>query len=115
MYSAQGQFEAAKVWHKTTLVLGSAAAVLSAIAGSTVLASDNFRLAAGALALGAAFIGAEMTTVNPAQKETQATEAAKAYQVVQASARQAREIDLERSTFADARTGLTHLTNLRRR
>ncbi|MEY7975262.1 SLATT domain-containing protein [Streptomyces pilosus] len=110
-YSAQGQFEAAKMWRKANLFLGSAAAVLSAVAGSTVLASDGFRLVVGALALGAAFIGAVVTTVNPSHRETQATEAAKSYQVIQATARQAREIDLTHATYAEARAELAHLTD----
>ncbi len=111
MYSSQGQFEASKTWRGWNRWLGSAAAVLAAVAGSTALASDSLRLVVGGLALTGAFVGAIVTTVNPSQREIECTDVARAYQGVQAAARQAREIDLPRTSYEEARTTLSFLTD----
>lgn len=71
-YSSNSQFEQAKLWRGTNLVLGVPAAVLAAVAGATALASTAGRVAAGILALCAAGLGAVMTTLNAARRAEQA-------------------------------------------
>jgi hypothetical protein len=71
-YSSNSQFEQAKLWRGTNLVLGVPAAVLAAVAGATALATTAGRVAAGILALCAAGLGAVMTTLNAARRAEQA-------------------------------------------
>jgi hypothetical protein len=71
-YSSNSQFEQAKLWRGTNLVLGVPAAVLAAVAGGTALASTAGRVVAGVLALCAAGLGAVMTTLNAARRAEQA-------------------------------------------
>jgi hypothetical protein len=78
-YSAQSQFEQAKLWRGTNLVLGVPAAALAGVAGATALASTTGRVTAGILALCAAGFGAVMTTLNAARRADQAHVSSNAY------------------------------------
>ncbi len=113
MFSAQGQFEQAKMWRGINLILGVPASVLAAIAGAAALANTAGRTVAGVLALVSAGLGAILTSINPSQRMSRATVAANAYLEVQTAARQAREIDLPGWTATEARAALAELTERR--
>jgi hypothetical protein len=109
MLSAQAQFEQAKFWRAVNLALGVPAAVLAAVAGATALASTTGRVAAGIIALTAAGLSAITTTLNSAQRTEQAQAAGNLYLALQSDARIARETDLPRWSFDDARGALGDL------
>lgn len=75
-----------------------------------MLAGNRFPIVAGALALVAAMLTTIISMVGPARRESQAVEAAKAYQSAETAARQSRQVDLPGHTFAQARQGLGELT-----
>ncbi len=93
-YSAQAQFAQAKIWRATHFWLGAPAAALAAIAGSTGLATDAGRTVLAVLALGAAALGAVLTTLNPARRAELAHTVANAYLALENDARIARTVDL---------------------
>jgi hypothetical protein len=109
-HSSQSQFEQAKLWRGTNLVLGVPAAVLAAVAGGTALASTAGRVAAGILALCAAGLGAVMTTLNAARRAEQAHVAANSYLSVRNDVRRLRTIELPGLEFDDAKQALAELT-----
>ena len=104
------QDAAARLWRVVNLGLGAAAVLTSGVAGSLVLATGSLDLVAGGLALGAALLTTIISMVGPARRETQATEAAKAYQTVQTLTRQAGQVDLPGQRFEQARQALADLT-----
>jgi hypothetical protein len=108
-FSAQAQFEQAKYWRAVNLILGVPAAVLAAIAGATALASTTGRVTAGVIALVAAGLSAITTTLNAAQRTEQGQAAGNLYLALQSDARIAREADLPRQTFGEARDALADL------
>lgn len=108
-FSAQAQFEQAKYWRAVNLILGVPAAVLAAIAGATALASTTGRMAAGVIALVAAGLSAIATTLNAAQRTEQGQAAGNLYLALQSDARIARETDLPRQSFDEARAALVGL------
>ncbi|WP_082976213.1 SLATT domain-containing protein [Nocardia sp. 852002-20019_SCH5090214] len=110
MYSAQGQFEQAKLWRGINLLVGIPAALLAAVSGATGLADAANRVIAAYLALGSAGLGALVTLLNGNRRTQQAHGAANAYLEVQTAARQLREIDLPVLPFDEARTQLAELT-----
>jgi hypothetical protein len=65
-WSAQGQFEQAKLWRATHLVLGVPSATPAAIAGATAIASTTGRVAAGIVALVSAGLGAVAASLDAA-------------------------------------------------
>jgi len=107
---ARGQAEAARLWRIINLGLGAAAVLTSGVAGSLVLATTALDPIAGGLALGAALLTTIISMVGPARRESQATEAAKAYQTVQTLTRQACRVDLPGRGFEQARQALAELT-----
>jgi hypothetical protein len=107
---ARGQSEAARLWRVVNLLLGAAAVLTSGVAGSLVLATAALDRIAGGLALGAALLTTIIGMVGPARRESQATEAAKAYQTVQTLTRQAGQVDLPGQQFEQARQTLAGLT-----
>ncbi|MFX0581120.1 SLATT domain-containing protein [Nocardia nepalensis] len=113
MYSAQGQFEAAKQWRTIHLLLGTGASILAAVSGAASLAAVSGRTTSGILALAAAAVGAVLTTLNAAHRAGQATSAANAYLGIQTAARQARLVDLPFQTVDEARAMLADLTRRR--
>lgn len=112
LYSAQGQFEQAKLWRLLNLLFGVPAAVLAAISGGTSL-SGHLGPLVGILALIAAALSATMTTVNASRRMTHAQASANAYLQLQTAARQFLTIDLASMTHEDARETLRNLTNTR--
>lgn len=108
-YSSQSQFEQAKLWRGTNLVLGVPAAALAAVAGATALASTAGRVWAGILALLAAGFGAVMTTLNAARRADQAHVSSNAYLGLNNDARRLRTIDLSAMPIDDARQQLAEL------
>ncbi|HEX4774944.1 MAG TPA: SLATT domain-containing protein [Candidatus Saccharimonadales bacterium] len=109
MYSAQGQFEQAKIWNKRNTRLGIPATGLSAIAGVTGLATTVGRIPAGLMALLAAFLTSIMTTLNYARKIDQAHSSGNAYLSLQQDVRIFLEIDLDKLNETDAREQLSTL------
>jgi hypothetical protein len=112
LYSAQGQFEQAKLWRLLNLVLGVPAAALAAVSGGTGLAGHGGAVP-GVLALIAAGFGATLTTVNASRRMTQAQASANAFLQLQTAARQFVTIDLADLSRDDARDALRNLTNSR--
>jgi hypothetical protein len=109
--AARAQWETVRVWRLINLGLGASAVVSAGVAGSVVLAGDRFPVIAGGLALVAAMLTTVISMVGPARKESQAVEAAKAYQSAETAARQSRQVDLPGLTFAQARQSLGELTD----
>lgn len=112
LYSAQGQFEQAKLWRLLNLILGVPAAALAAVSGGTGLAGRGGAVP-GILALIAAGFGATLTTVNASRRMTQAQASANAFLQLQTAARQFLTIDLAGMSRDEAREALRNLTNSR--
>ena len=110
LYSAQGQFEQAKLWRALNMILGVPAAALAAVSGGTALSNPDSTPVAGILALAAAALTATLTTVNASRRMTQAQTSANAYLALQTAARQFLTIDLMKLNYDDARTALKQLT-----
>lgn len=108
--AALSQAEGAQIWRVVNLWMGSAAVLAAGAAGSMVLATSKYPIVVGSLALAAAMVTAVAGMIGPGRREARATEAAKAYQSVQTQARQARQVDLARQTFEQARDNLVELT-----
>jgi hypothetical protein len=104
------QEETARVWRAVNISLGGAAVLSSGVAGSMMLAGSPYGIAAGALALVAALLSTLIGMLGPARRESQAVESAKAFESVQALARQARQVDLAGQYFEQAREELATLT-----
>ena len=109
-WSAQMQFEATKLWRGVNLALGIPTSVLAALAGATALATSTGRLAAGIVALGAAGLGAVLTTINAGDRMNRAASAANAYLEIQTAARQLSRIDLPHMDLDEARAAVSELT-----
>lgn len=112
LWSAQGQFEQAKLWRLINLMLGVPAAGMAAVSGGTALAGD-VGVWPGVLALAAAAFSATLTTVNASRRMTQAQASANAYLQLQTAARQFLVVDLVDMSREDARDTLRNLTNTR--
>lgn len=117
LWSAQCQFEQAKLWRLLNMILGVPAAVLAAISGGTGLSaasSDGKALVLPAvLALIAAGLSATLTTVNASRRMTQAQTSGNAYLELQTAARQFLTIDILQLDYEEARNELRHLTSTR--
>ncbi|MFG1998492.1 hypothetical protein ACGFNU_05020 [Spirillospora sp. NPDC048911] len=101
----------ARVWRAINLFLAGSAVVTSGVAGSMMLAGSRYGIVAGALALVAALLSTLIGMLGPARREGQANESAKAFETVQALARQARQVDLPAQYFEQAREALATLTD----
>ncbi|MGW3287358.1 SLATT domain-containing protein [Streptomyces sp. NPDC001002] len=112
MWSAQGQFEQAKLWRLINLLLGMPAAALAAVSGGTALAGD-VGIWPGILALAAAALSAMLTTVNASRRMTQAQASANAYLQLQTATRQFLTIDMVGMDHETAREALRAFTNTR--
>jgi hypothetical protein len=112
LYSAQGQFEQAKLWRGINLLLGAPAAAAAAVAGGTGL-SGHAGYWPGILALIAAALSATLTTLNASRRMTQSQASGNAYLQLQTAARQLLSIDIVTMTRDEARTELRNLTNSR--
>lgn len=119
-YSAQSQFEQAKIWRGINLWLGAPAAVFAALGGSAILSSGDWTLwgipgsvIGGILALIAAALAAILTTVNASRRQTQSQSSGNAFLQLQTAARQFATIDITKLSYEDARDALNNLTNSR--
>ena len=120
-FSAQSQFEQAKIWRSLNLWLGAPAAVTAALAGSTLLGAGSHNsiwgiplaVIGGVLALIAAALSATLTTVNASRRGNQAQSSGNAYLQVQTEARQLVTIDLASLEHEDARQALEFITSSR--
>jgi hypothetical protein len=112
LWSAQGQFEQAKLWRLVIVALGIPAAALAAVSGGTSLSGD-LGIWPGVWALISAALSATLTTVNSSRRMTQAQASANAYLELQTAARQFLTIDLPEMSREDARDLLHNLTNTR--
>lgn len=119
-YSAQSQFEQAKIWRGINLWLGAPAAVFAALGGSAILGSDSWSIwgipgstIGGVLALTAAALAAILTTVNASRRQTQSQSSGNAFLQLQTAARQFATIDIKKLSYEDARDELKSLTTSR--
>lgn len=119
-FSAQTQFEQAKVWRGWNFALGAPAAASAAVAGSAILSSDSWSLfgipgsvVGGVLALLAAALTALLTTINASRRMNQSQSSGNAYLQLQTEARQLITIDLKTMNFDEARAALEGITNSR--
>jgi len=87
-YSAKGHFYASQCWADTQLWLGVVASVLSAIAGTSVLAKyDNYSLIGGVLSLIVVTLTAVLTFINPNQRSNEHLSAGNKYNSLKNDAR----------------------------
>ena len=109
MWSAQSQFEQAKMWSTRNTLIGVPSSGLAAIAGIGGLADLFGNVWTGALAIAAAFLTAIMTTLNYSKKIDQAHTSANAYLALQQDARIFIEIDSKKNSVGDLREELAKL------
>ena len=119
-FSAQAQFEQAKIWRGWNFLLGAPAATAAALAGSAILGSDSWSIGdisgnviGGVLALLSAALTALLTTINAARRMNQSQSSGNAFLQLQTEARQLVTIDLVKLTYEDARVALEGITNSR--
>lgn len=119
-FSAQAQFEQAKIWRGINFWLGAPAAVFAALAGSAILGSDTWGIGGisgstigGLLALVASALAAILTTVNASRRQSQSQSSGNAFLQLQTAARQFSTIDIKKLSYEDARDALNNLTNSR--
>jgi hypothetical protein len=112
-YSSQSQFSSGKFWRGLNLALGVPAAVLAAVAGTTVLADSSSAKTGAVIALISAALTAVMTTLNAAQRAEQSRVSANAYLSLQGDARVLRTLDLFELDRDDARQRLDELVQRR--
>lgn len=110
LWSSQVQFEQMRRWRGVHYSIGVAAALSASLAGAGGLAKFHIWWLPPTLALFAAGMGAIVTTLNPAQRGSQARAAAVEYQELQTEARQLLTVDLADLSKEEARTHLTDLT-----
>jgi hypothetical protein len=113
IYSAQTQFSSAKFWRGLNIALGIPAAVLAAVAGTTVLAEAVSPAVTAATALTAAAMTAALTILNAAQRAEQSRTVANSYLALRAEARVCRAVDLPVLEDVEARNRLGQLLTRR--
>lgn len=112
-FSAQAQFEHAKIWRMVHYSIGATAAVLAAAAGGVGVTSFWPAPAAGAIAFSAAAVSAIVTALQPASTYSRATHVGNEYLDLQAHARTFRNIDLQLISIEDARVQLAGIMERR--
>ena len=113
MWSAQGQFESAKLWRLTHLLIGVPAAALAASAGVTALATTTGRVAAGIIALAAAAFAAVAATLDASKRAEAAETVGNKYLGLQSESTIARDVDLLTQSVEEARHALHVLAQRR--
>lgn len=108
-YSAQGQFEAAKVWRTVNWILGGATSCASGVAGVLTFATEGLQVLAGALALTAAATAAVHATLRPEKRSERAEVSANEYLAIQGAARRFLNVDVPYEEPAGLRTYLDEL------
>lgn len=94
MYSAQGQFEASKVWRVWNWLLGGLTGAASGLAGVLTFATDELQVLSGCLALAAAVTAAADTTTKPDKRAERAHASANEYLSIQAATRKFQLLDV---------------------
>lgn len=109
LYSAQGQFEQAKMWNKRSLILGIPASGIAGVGGVVGLATTIGKVPVAIMALVAAFLSSILTVLNYSKKIDQAHSSANAYLALQQDARIFIDIDLDILPTDEAREVLSKL------
>lgn len=109
MYSAQGQFEQAKIWNTRNLFLGVPSSGIAGAGGVAGLATTIGKTPVAVMALAAAFLSGIMTVLNYSKKIDQAHASANAYLALQQDVRIFIDIDLDLLSDAEAREVLAKL------
>lgn len=110
VFSAQGQFEAAKAWRAIHWVLGGLAAVISALSAVLTFASD-VQVAGGALAIIAALAAAVLTTSRPDRLAERASARGNDYTTLRNDARRLLHVQVPNEPIAVLRKTLDSLAN----
>lgn len=108
-YSAQNQFEQAKIWKAVHLWLAVPAALLGAVTGGSLLADEISPVLAGILALVAAGLAGVLATVKAAERGEVCQRVGNEYLALQRDARIARNVDLREQAPQEARDALGEL------
>lgn len=109
LYSAQGQFEQAKIWNKRSLLLGIPASAIAAVGGVAGLANLIGKELVAVASIVAAALTAVVTTMNYSKRIDQAHSNANAYLALQQDVRIFIDIDLPGLKDDDAREQLSKL------
>lgn len=105
VFSAQGQFEAAKVWRAAHWSLGGVTAALSALAAVLTFASDA-QVLSGVLAVLAAAAAAVLTTSHPDKLAERAVARGNDYTRLRNDARRPLHVQVPRDPITDLREAL---------
>jgi hypothetical protein len=108
VYSAQGQFEAAKFWRILHWVLGVVTAVLSSSAAVLTFATEQ-QTPSGVLAIGAAVVAAVLTGVRPGTLVERAQTAANGYTALRNDVRRYRAIHIGTDPIDELRSRIEEL------
>lgn len=111
IYSAKGHFYASGCWSKVHLWLGSAAAIVSAIAGT--LALSNYGIIGGILAMIVAVLTAISTFIAPQEKSSSHLKSGNKYNALRNDSRIFHNIDVNSTNTEKAHNDLKKL-NARR-
>lgn len=109
MFSAQGQFEQAKIWSRRSLGLGVPASAIGAVAGVAGLATTIGKEMVAIAAIIAAALTAIVTTLNYSKRIDQAHSNANAYLALQQDTRVFIDVDLRTMNESEAREVLAKL------
>lgn len=102
IYSAQGQFEAAKVWRSLHWGLGAITAALSTTSAVITFASDA-QVLSGALAVLAAVAAAVLTGSQPDRLAERAQNSGNGYTTLRNDARRLRDIEVPAAPLSELR------------
>lgn len=108
VWSAQGQFEAAKLWRMAHWLLGAIAAALSAAAAVITFAAEA-QVLSGILAILAAITAAVLTGARPDKLAERAQTSGNSYTSLRNDARRLRDIYVPRDSLQDLRQALESL------
>lgn len=108
-WSAQCQFEQAKIWRATHLWLAAPSATLAAVSGGGLLADEFSATLSGLLALLAAALGALSAALGASEKAAECKNSGNEYLAVQGKARRSRCVQLPDQDIAQAMHNLESL------
>jgi len=107
---ASMQFAQARIWHVVNLLLGLPAAGAAAAAGGLALSGNSHTSIVGVLALASATVGSFQTILGAQRRQANAERAGNSYLEVRNGARRLAELDLDASTYEQARRKLNELS-----
>lgn len=110
VYSAQGQFEAAKFWRKLHWGLGLLTAILTSTASVLTFATD-LQVLSGILAILAAVVVATLTGVRPGTMAERAQGTANGYTTLRNDVRRYRDIRVDSDPLEELRLVLEELAS----